>query len=410
VKKSSQARRWISLDATVLPWSFIGFVRGSVRSWFAACAFLISGALCVLVFRSGTPDAVTADPQPDGNGPVMRLGKNDLPVSKPPATARQPMTEKERSGLWNQLAGFSDGEAVEFLLSLPGRDLDVALGLASELGGIEGRQQTAREALRGLIGRDFEAAVAWGEGAAPSAGMELFWAAAADLTTGTNPGMALEFVGRTTGSLRLTLLENTFAEWAGEDPEAAKRAAMDLGTLEERSAAHVAILNSAREDGMERTLAWIESIGEPELQDALYYHAARDWAARDPGGAAGFAESLVESDYKTHLAGMVLESWVREDPASAMAWASRLKDQESREEAVSRGIRQTVEASPEQAATLALNLPGESERAAALEYVISVWIERNPDALAEWIGKVPDGVARARMSRMMEDHLLPGGN
>lgn len=376
--------------------------------WFAAFALVLCGAVCPFVFLRG-------DSPPEGEGAIKtretieRSGTQPVAASAGMTIDRKPLTEKERSAYRERLSGLPDEDAVALLVPLAGVDMNAAFELALELGARDGRWETAREALRGLIGRDFETAIAWGNHGTPSPAMELFWAAAADLTTGSDPITALDFSARTSGSLRLTLVENTFAEWAGEDLEAAKSAAMNLGSLEERTAAHVAILNSASGEDFGKTLAWIETVEEPELQDALYYHAAKDWAARDPGAAAGFAGALVESDYKTHLAGMVLESWIKQDPDSAMAWSSRLKDQESREEAVSRGIRQTFETAPEKAAAISLKLPGESERAAAIEYVISAWVERDPDALAEWIGNVPDPVTRTRMAQMMDDHLLPDG-
>lgn len=396
------------LDAGVCPWVVFIPVRKHLRYRLAAIAFMTVGAVCAFVFLSGTRGP-KAGASYDEHAPVERNGLSERPTRKSSASTAvgKPITDEEQAGLWNRLVSLSDEEAVALLRSLAERDPVAAFELALELGGLEGRQEAAREALRGLIGRDFEAAIAWGESCKPCPAMECFWAAAADLTTGSDPSRAMDFAARTRGALRLTLLENTFAEWAGEDPETAKHAAMNLGSLEERTAAHIAILNSVSDEDFNGTLAWIESIKEPELQDAVYYHAAREWSSRDPDGAAGFTEALVESDYKTHLAGMVLESWIKQDPESAMAWTSRLKDQESREEAVSRGIRQTFEASPERAASLSLNLPGESERAAAIEYVISAWVERDPDGLAEWIGKVPDTETRANMSRMMEDHLQP---
>ncbi|MCW1925017.1 hypothetical protein OKA05_20815 [Luteolibacter arcticus] len=311
------------------------------------------------------------------------------------------------AGIGQHLATLSAEEALLELQPLAERDRAAAFEQALALALHPGSEELARGVLRGLIGADLPATIAWAESRGPSPEMELFWAAAIDLTAGPDPARAFELSHHVHGDLRRSLLEEIFAEWAGEDPESAKRAAGSLASDEERLAALRVVLASELDRDLEATIAWIESVGDLELQDGLYYQAVRHWAARDPSGAADFADSLVESDYKTHVAGRLLESWVRSDADAAMAWASQLPDQESREEAISRGIRLAFEGSPEQAADVALRLPGEGDRAAALELVVSAWVEQDPTALEKWVDDVPDANARARILQMIQDHLTP---
>jgi hypothetical protein len=299
-------------------------------------------------------------------------------------------------------AGETDA-ALALLRHLADSDLDAALATVRD--SAAAGASLARDLFRALLATPAhrEAVLAWGDARAGAPGTEQLWAAAVDDLAGTAPEQGLAFARRTQGELRAQLTRDVFLEWAGENLAGAK-AALAQTQPDERMAAHVAVAQKAFADDAAAAMQWIHSMGESEVQDALYLAVMPDWAARDAKGASRFVDALTEHDYKTVIAGRLTAAWAASEPEAAVAWGSALPDQESREEALGRAMRTILLTEPRRAADLAIGLPGESDRFAAVELVVSDWIDKDAAALREWADSLHDLELRSRVKGMIADH------
>jgi hypothetical protein len=276
------------------------------------------------------------------------------------------------------------------------------LSLAERLVG-EGDFVLGRELAARLWNRSPALAMAWAAAREEGGfgGMDWFWAGAVDATAGENPEAALPLTFRVSDGLRFDLVGDVFSEWAGEDPARARAAVLALTDASDREAAALAVLRKALASEVASALAWMETVPDPTVRDALRIEAMPEWGRHDPLAASAFTASLEPGDYRTAAAGYLAESWAQSNPAGAVEWAVTLGDAEVREEGLRKALETAAGFHAEEAADLALGISAEGERANALEIVLSAWAETDLPAARAWAARVADPRLRVHLEEML---------
>jgi len=221
----------------------------------------------------------------------------------------------------------------------------------------------------------------------------------------SDPDAALEAALTLPAAVQSYLLPEVFGGWAGRDPVAAVECAQSLTDIESRVQNRVwqkiagsFILHWKVED-FESTADWAAASFPPSMHNHVLPSIYREWASRDPVGAArhaaGLDGELVVN--RSVIIGSILAKWAEQDVESALAWAAEtIEDDRSYLAALLTTARSLCHRHPEKAVAILNAQPELYANGRGLVRSLAYGLVRqDPAAAADWAVGLENGGNRA---------------
>jgi len=192
---------------------------------------------------------------------------------------------------------------------------------------------------------------------------------------------------------------NAVNRWAESDPRAAAEYFMktdsEAGQGADGTLARLAG-NWARTDP-DSALSWARGLDDGVAKNNVMSQIASAIAVYDPPRAGGILGMLPAAD-QSKSAGPVAWQWAARDAGAAAAWAETLPDGEARTKALRGVSQQWAQSDPTKAAQWLEQLPAGASRDGAVSAFARVLADADPEGAAAWVSTIGDAGVRPKNS------------
>ncbi len=201
--------------------------------------------------------------------------------------------------------------------------------------------------------------------------------------------------GAAQGRLRVVVLE----DWANTDPSAAAAAASRAKAAEWWVYPDIASKWASQDPGA--ALTWAQSIPGAMTRDRAVDSAVKAMAAVDPQAAAA-ALSGEQGSHLQALAPDIATQWAAKDLGGAMGWATNLPPGLAHDRAVQAVVEQWAQTDPQSAAGYAAGLPADAQGKVAGSIAAS-WYTQDRAGATTWVNSLETDAQPKAVDGILED-------
>lgn len=194
----------------------------------------------------------------------------------------------------------------------------------------------------------------------------------------------------------------TFQQWMTTEPEAAANWMREHPEISE--ARLFTLLKNWGEQDRAAMQAYVSATPRGAWQQRALAATSHLALADDPVAAISWARQMTPDGRRTGLLALATVDWARCDPVAAAQWVNQLSEDAVREPLLGSLAVAYAETDPMLAAEWALHAmrPGAALDRSVAE-IAGAWAKEEPTAVAAWVMKFPDGIAR----RQVMENLVP---
>ncbi len=151
-----------------------------------------------------------------------------------------------------------------------------------------------------------------------------------------------------------------------------------------------------RYEGLDASIAWSENLPEGALRYAAMDRVANSWVARDPQGAAEWAEQFAGEPSGARVVEEVADEWAERDPQSSVGWLLTLEQGEGRQWGMRSAFDEWARRDSMAASEYLVAMPASADRDAGISGLVNRIARNDPQAAIAWAGEIGSATTRER--------------
>ncbi len=219
-----------------------------------------------------------------------------------------------------------------------------------------------------------------------------------------NPDAAMKWAERLSGPLQIAATREIVNLLSVTDPAATGAWILKQPSPQTRSEALRQLAGNwaARDPGS--AFDYAQSISDPHLQNSFIQSAMQRFSSMDPLAAANWLSSEAARPHADALVGGVSSRWAAFDPGAASTWAAAFANPELRNKAVSAVSTSWAQSNPAAAAQWIGSIGEAQTRDTAIAAFSVQMAKANPASGAQWAAQISDPAKlRSSMNRIVGD-------
>ncbi len=179
--------------------------------------------------------------------------------------------------------------------------------------------------------------------------------------------------------------DDIFTRWAKEDLAGAKAYVLGLKSGKERSQGLVGIAEALAVTDPDSAVSFAAGLTNPNEQSAVWYRTIHLLASTRPADAARLLDQIPHGRIKQSAVNVLTEQWIQRDRSSALAWIETLGDSQLQQQVYQTAVFGIAEDDPAGAIDLAANLYGVETRRNAISEVTQQWFNEDAVSAIAWL-------------------------
>lgn len=268
------------------------------------------------------------------------------------------------------------------------RDLGAALALAQSLPSGQERLAALESAISSWAYSDPQSALQYAQ-QNPALPKDVFWSiadkwAGKDFQAALQWGESLE-PGAVKDEVLIALIERS--SW--NDPQTAARLCAALASQQLPGENITTIADSMSRYSISDTVTWACGLKDEASRGAAIDQISKQWAASDPKGLAAYALNMPEGESRQGYLQAACTELAARDFQDAISIISQLPESELRQQLMGTVGEQSASRNLDESARAIASMSSGPDQQAAIEGLVLTWSNTDPQAAADWLRSFP---------------------